>query len=345
MIYSLTHAVDLDGMASAALLVRNYGMPISNIMFVDYSGKEFDRAMDSVNRIDGSGNVLVITDFSMTGGNAKSMGGVLSGFRKRGNRIIWLDHHPWDRSMIAKASRYCDIMIVGENPLFCAAELVYRLLCTKDSYSDELARITHLADFWFKSKSKRDNDLVNKIAFGIKHIRSYADSEDRLRSFVLELSRGNLHSKAVGDAYKEYISSTRPELKKMLGSCSVMDVNGVRIGVGFGRVLSAQEACMAIIEKLKCDIGIYISTDHMHGSMRSLRDSKTWGVDILKLAESLSGGGHPLAAGFTIEHDGYDVSKVSDRRAVVERIRKTAGMLYKKKVLYFQQSTGKRAMR
>ncbi len=328
-------------MASASLLVRNYGMPIENIVFVDYGGGEFDRAMESLSGIESGGNVLVITDFSMTGLNTKIMNRVLSDFKMLGNSIVWLDHHPWDESIIRRAARYCDMMIVGENPLFCGAELTYRLLCSRDHYSDELMRITHLADFWLRSKSKRDNDLVNKIAFGIKHIRSYSDSEDRLREFVLDLARGRMHSKVISDAYRGYIKKTRPRLKEMLDSCSLIEVNGIRIGVGFARVLSAQEACMAIIDRKKCDIGIYISTDHMHGSMRSLRDSRSWGIDILKLAESFSGGGHPLAAGFTIEHDGYDVSKMSDRKAVVDRIRKTAERLYSKKISYFQQSTGR----
>ena len=341
MIYSLTHIADLDGMASAALLVRNYGMDIGNIVFVNYGNPEFGNAMDSISGIGGPGNALVITDFSMTEENSAVMNRVLSGFKKKGNMIIWLDHHPWGKSLVAGASGYCDVMIVGENPCFCGAELTYRLLCKKDRYSDELMRITHLSDFWLKSKSKRDNDLVNNIAFGLRHLRSYADSEDRMREFVSGLAGGNLYPEVVDNSYKDYMKKTRPVLRGMLKTCSVVRVNGIRIGIGFGRVLSAQEACMAIIERLKCDVGIYVSVESLHGSMRSKRREETWGIDILKLAGSMSGGGHPLAAGFSIEHSGYDLSKAQDRKRVVERIRETAERLYKKSIPYFQQNTGK----
>ena len=236
-------------------------------------------------------------------------------------------------------------MIVGENLLFCAAELSYRLLCRKDRYSDELVRITHLTDFWLRPKSRKDIRMADTIYFGIKHIRSYKDSEARLRRFISDLAAGDLKPKVVTDAYSKYMASTRAELKRMLKDCAIIEANKIRVGVGFGEVLSAQEACMAIIEKKGCDIGIYISSDKLHGSMRSLRGRGTWGVDILELARSMSGGGHPLAAGFTVEHDGYDASTPSGRREVVDRIRRTAERLYGGKVLYFQQSTGKRVMR
>lgn len=341
MLYNITHVADLDGMASAAFLARCYGMPTGNIIFVNYGAQDVGRAMKELSGIEGTGNVLVITDFSMTPENFSIMEKALARFRRKNNSIIWLDHHPWPESIIRKASKYCDMMIVGENAYFCGAELVYNLLCKRDRYGDRLAKITHLSDFWLKSKSRKDNETVSMVAFGIKQMRSYTDGEDRLRGYVHDLSQGRIGSRLIRDAYEEYMRRTRPELERMLKECKIIKSAGIRIGVGFGIVLSAQEACMAIIDRLKCDISIYISNDSMHGSMRSRRNKGTWGIDILKLAKSLNGGGHPLAAGFSIENEGYDLLKAHDRELLVDRIGKVAERLYGNRVRWFQQSTGR----
>ncbi|MCL4379080.1 MAG: DHHA1 domain-containing protein [Candidatus Marsarchaeota archaeon] len=344
MLYNITHAADLDGMASAAFLARCHGMPTSNIIFINYGAQDVGRATEKLSGIRGGGNVLVITDFSMTRENSSMIDRALARFRRRGNSIIWLDHHPWPDSMIRKASKYCDLMVVGENTYFCGAELVYHLLCDRDRYGDELARITHLSDFWLKSKSRKDNEAVNAAALGIKQIRSYADWEERLRGYVHELSQ-HIDSRIILDAYEEYMRMTRPAMESMLKECGIIKSKRVKIGVGFGTMLSAQEACMAIIERLKCDISIYISAESMHGSIRSRRNKGTWGIDILKLAESLNGGGHPLAAGFSVENEGYDLSKAHDRKLVLDRIGKTAERLYGKRIRWFQQSTGRSVTR
>ncbi len=345
MVYNLTHIADLDGMASAALVVHYLGVPVENVIFIDHGGRAFQSAMESVSAIEGRGNLLIISDFSMTKENSKAMDSVLSGFQKRGNMIIWIDHHPWESNLVNKASRYCDLMIVGENPYFCGTELVYRLLCKKDRFGDELARVTHLSDFWIRSRSKKDNDLVGKVAYGMRELRSRADGDRMLHRFVSEIAKGNLDCEIIRDAYKKYLKTTRPLLRKMLDSSTIIQVKKIRIGVGFGRLLSSQEACMAIIEKKRCNIGVYISEESLHGSIRSVRDPQNWGIDISKLAKSANGGGHPLAAGISFEHDGYDPSNESHKEQMVERIRKAAARIYSKKVPYFQNSTGKTAMR
>jgi len=341
----MTHSVDMDGMASAALLVRNLGMPVENTIFINYGGETFEHAMSSLSKIEGSGNILVISDFCLTDLLIKRMEGELQSFRKKGNRILWIDHHPWSTKALRSAKRYCDLLIVGENPYFCGAELVYRLLCKKDKFCDELTRITHLSDFWLRSKSKRDNDLVDKIAFGLKQLRSGSGRDTALRDFVSELAAGNIDCKIINDAYSKYERKTRPILVEMLSSCSVIRVSGIKIGIGFGTVLAAQEACMAIIERKRCDVGIYIDSKSLHGSIRSVRDEQTWGVDILELAESISGGGHALAAGFSFEGSGHQTDTMEGRRALVDEIRRNAERIYSKRIKYFQQSTGKEKIR
>ncbi len=341
MIHNLTHSTDLDGMASAALIARNLKMSPKNVIFANYSGKEFDQAMVSLSKIKGGGNLIIATDFALEGSKVAKVSSVMQKLKRNGNRIIWLDHHPWSDKAVRSAEEYCDLMIVGENISYCATELVYKTLCKPDKFGDELTRITHLADFWVRSKSQKDNRLVEKISYGMKYIRSYPDWRKRLQAFVSEIARGNLDNKIIKDAYREYSRITRPLLARMLRECTIINCNGVRFGIGFGESISNQEACNAIMEKKRCNVGIYINAENLHGSIRSKRDQRSWGLDIVPLAKSMDGGGHPLASGFSFEGSGHDVSTPAGRARVTDEIRKRITRLYGPKLTYFQQATGK----
>lgn len=77
-------------MASAAMLVRYHKVQMSNVIFVSYSGKIFEDAMEFVSNIKGAGNLLVISDFGMAEDNLDKIARILNGFKDRGNRIFWL---------------------------------------------------------------------------------------------------------------------------------------------------------------------------------------------------------------------------------------------------------------
>lgn len=344
-IYSITHSSDLDGMASAALLVHYYKMPIQNLCFTNYSGRIYRDTLDFISNIKGSGNLLVISDFGMIDDNLKSMGAALSKFRKKGNYTIWLDHHIWDNRAVEGISKFCDLIVVGENLNFCGTELVYKFLCKKSKFGDELARITHLSDFALASKSKKENHLIDKIAYGIKELGTDNATNPETREFVSCLAKGDIDCKIINDAYEKYMKRSRPFLKKVLSTAKIIEVNKVRIAVSFGIGVSSQEACMTMISKLKTDIAIYVGIKEGHSSIRSVRDSKSWGVDSSEIANAFLGGGHPLASGFSLESSGYDLSDKGAQSEIIEKIRKISEKLYSKKIKYYQQDTGKFAKR
>ncbi len=332
-------------MASAALLVHYYNMPLSNIRFINYGGKLFDDCADFIANIKGAGNVLVISDFGMVDNIIGKIERALIKFKKGGNKIIWLDHHLWSKSSIEKLGKICDFMIVGENRDFCGAELVYRFLCKRTKYGDELTRITHLADFALTSKSKVDNHLIDKIAYGIKYLRTDDIANKNLLAFVSCLAKGEIDCKIINDAYNKYMKESRPHLRKLLKTAKIIKVNGVKIAVGFGTHISHQEGCMTMLKKLRTDVSIYIGMESGNSSIRSIRDSKSWGVDSVGISNAFLGGGHPLASGFSLEKKGYDLTSKKSQKMIMEKIERISKKLYSKKIKYFQQNTGKYSMR
>ncbi len=340
-IYNVTHGSDLDGIASAALLVRYYQVPLKNIAFINHGGKVYDEALAFIKNIGGSGNLLIISDFGIIPPLYPKMLDAVKKFNRNGNKIIWLDHHPWRDYILKGISRHCSVMVAGENKDFCGAELVYKLLCKQDAYGDRLTRITHLADFALKSGKKNDDFLVDKIGYAIKDLGNDRARNPRLLKLVQTIANGDIDSKFINAAYVRYRKKADPELKKLKKDVEMIETNGVKIGVGFGKKISHQEACMMMLNKMKYDIAIYISSETGHSSVRSLRDSKSWGVDSSPISFALDGGGHPLASGFSLEESGLDLNRKRVQDDIVENIRKISKRIYSKKIKYYQQDTGK----
>jgi oligoribonuclease NrnB/cAMP/cGMP phosphodiesterase (DHH superfamily) len=344
-LYNITHQKDMDGMASAALLVRYCGMNPKNAFFADYSDEIYLDALANISKINGSGHVLVITDLCLVMDKLSQTIKAFKKFRGKGNSIIWLDHHEWEDKVTRAISKYCDFMLVGENLLFCGAELVYQLFCKHDRTGDRITKITHLCDFWIRSKSSAENKLMDKLSFGIMEIRGKKNWKPTMRTLISHIAKGDMDCQLINDAYKTYTKKTAKPMREMLDNRSTIKVSRIKIGIGFGTTLSSQDACMALIEKNGNDIGIYVRKTTCAGSIRSVRDANRWGINVLPLAKALNGGGHPLASGIFVGNDGYDLNKKEDRERLVGRIEALAQKTYGKKVPYWQQVTGNTRIR
>ncbi|MCW6159592.1 MAG: hypothetical protein LVQ95_00680 [Candidatus Micrarchaeales archaeon] len=304
-IYNITHSSDIDGLASAALLAHCYGMPARNVFFSQPSGKQFEDSVKLIKRLAGKGNLLVLTDLAMNKSNNKKMAEALSSFKRKGNSIIWLDHHSWDQSSVNALSKYCDIIVMGELP-FCGADLVYRLLCEKDAVGGELARIAHFADFAIYPKR------YEKLIWNINYTQKILGTDDRidspkLRRLVSLLSMGRYDDRYITSVAKAYIRRSKPYMDALMKNATAANVNGVRIAVGFSKKISNQVACIDMLKRFRADVAVYVPTDTGHCSIRCQsridrkRMVRVGGVDGARLARTLGGNGHPLASGFAIE--------------------------------------------
>ncbi len=331
-IYNITHSSDIDGLASAALLVHCYGMPVRNVFFSQPGGKPFEDGLRLIKRLGGKGNLLVLTDLAMNKSNNKKMAVALSSFKRKGNSIIWLDHHGWDESSVKALSKYCDIIVTGELP-FCGADLVYKLLCEKDALGDELAKIAHLADFAIYPKK------YGKLIWNINYTQKVLGTDERidspkLRRLVSLLSMGRYNDKYITSVANAYIKMSKPYMDALMKGATAVNVNGIRIAIGFSKKISNQVACIDMLERFGADVAVYVPTDTGHCSIRcqSRIDRKRMvrigGVDGAKLARAFGGNGHPLASGFAIEvGNGLTKQGVEKtRELIIENARK----VYKK---------------
>ena len=333
-IYNITHGSDIDGLASAALLVHYYGVPVKNIFFSQPNGKQFDDELALIRRIRGTGNLLVITDLAMNKDNNGKMAAALASFRRKskGNRIIWLDHHSWDRSSVDAISKYCDIIIEGEIPV-CGAELVYKLLCDKDAFGAELARIAHLADFAIYPK--RYEQLIWKINYAQK-ILGADDRLDnsKLRRLVSLIARGRYRDRYITSIADAYIKRSRPYMESLMKSAKAIDIGKIRLVLGFSEKVSNQVACIEMLKRFRADMAVYVPVDTGHCSIRCSsrvdrkRMVRVGGVDGAKLARALGGNGHPLASGFAVGVKGKKLtaSEIENiEKSILEKARKIYG--------------------
>lgn len=331
-VYNVTHSSDIDGLASAALLVRNYGVPLENVFFINYSGRIFEEAVRAIKKIKGSGNVLIITDFGADKSIFEKEVKAIENFKKKGNAILWFDHHPWEAKQTEKMSKYCDVLVNGELHL-CGAELVQRFLCRKDGFNLELARIAHLADFAIYPKK------YYKLIWNLNYAQKILGKDEtaqsgKLRKLVSLIAQGRYSDNYIITAAERYIRRSKPYMDALMKGVHVEKLNGVKLAIGFSEKISSQVACIGMLERFRADVAVYVPIDSGRCSIRckSRIDRKEMvrvgGVDGSKLARALGGGGHPLASGFAIKTGGKRLAAAEMEKSkdwIIDNARKIYG--------------------
>ncbi len=325
-IYNITHGVDIDGMSSAAFLVHYYHMPTKNVFFAEHREDRFNEMLNDVKGMRARNGLIVVSDYAVQGHAVERLIPELLRLKKAGNKIVWLDHHPWYDADIKLLSRFCDIVVVGENKERCGAELVYRFLCPEDSFGKKLARFAHIADFALDADSKSQAQLIKEYALAIKYFNLLGRTQRMrmLRSTIEQLASGRYKNKLISKGYSDYSSISREETKKLLANTAVLRVGRIKMAIGFGSKLQSTSACLSIAKKFNPDISIYIDTHKQHPSAH-LRSIK--GVDCSKIAYAMGGGGHPQACAFQIR-GGHNFSAASVREKFVRDLVKLGSGFY-----------------
>ncbi len=326
-VYNVTHGVDIDGMSSAALLVHYYGLPLNNILFINYDESRFPDTMKQIGKLHARNGLFVFSDFNANDSLAPSIVKLFRSLRDMGNRIIWLDHHPWGDATLRAISPYCDLIIAGENRYRCGAELVYKVLCKGDAFGDRLARFAHVSDFALKGDSAAQDALIKKYSLAITYFNlgGFRRCDAHLRRLVAHLAKGEFRNSSVDSAYKGYIAIMKKSLDRLMRTSLKTDAGRHSIAIGFSRSLNGNTGCGALMGRFSADIALSVDTTpgKMSGSLRS-----TGGVDCSVLARALGGGGHPPASGFNIRKGSYDFSRARERARFVEDVRSLSKKLY-----------------
>jgi oligoribonuclease NrnB/cAMP/cGMP phosphodiesterase (DHH superfamily) len=323
-IYNMTHVADLDGISSAAMLVGTYGMPVSNVYFADYTEERLRYNLLRIKKDAPSESIFVLSDLSMGNAQGKPFFELLEYLKGRNNKIIWLDHHAWEKETIDVAAKFCDLMVVGENARNCAAELVHRILCNGSKKYSDLASIAHISDF--KLYELVGGAKVEKMAKGISGIvneKSIRKTDYLLRKVVVALSKLDCFPEVLAVSYKQYMKEAKERLGKLAANVFVVRYKEMSVGIGFGAGLNSNEACDYMLNEKKCDLSIFVNMSKYTVHLR-----RSGNVDCTKLSRYFGGGGHPYASGFSISKKAF--GRFTERRMAdfVETIEKALAEVY-----------------
>ncbi len=326
-VVSITHAADIDGIASAAMLVHYYNLPLENVVFINYDNSRFPHAIAEISKLNAKDTLFIISDFNPSSTLVPEIVKTLEGLKKDGNHVIWLDHHPWAPEAIEAIPKVADSVIGGENAHSCGTQLVYELLCKKDEFGDNLAHIAHTADFALRPDSASTQQTIKVYASAINYFNLGPNdqADARLKEVVSSLARGESKNDLVERACASYVAIEQEGKKVLLESATMVTAGGYSIAVGFSSGIGAGMGCRELMNKFGSDIAIYVNTTpgRLKGDLRSVK-----GVECNKLAEAMHGGGHPQAAGFNIPEGSYDFSKPADRERFIAEIVSSANKAY-----------------
>ncbi len=329
-LYNITHAADIDGMACAAFLVRYWKVPVSNIVFYGYEKRRMPQLQKQIKRLHPQNGLFVITDVGINREVLKDWEGVLEYLVQTRNRIVWIDHHVWPDDWVTKISKYCDLMLIRESRHYCAAELVLRELYNDgvdSAFKERLANFAHLSDFNIQTRDRRTLARLYRHTWAIRYFnwRNLDFADNNLRKIIAQLANGNFQSRLVDQAYRKYKKHADKQTALLIGSARIIDVNGLRVCIGFAEELHATTACERMMKRFRPKIAIYINT--LKGSPRVHFRCVT-GLDCSPVAFAFGGGGHPMAAAATLDPKKYVMSRQADRERICTELERSIAKNY-----------------
>ena len=313
-VFVLSHASDIDGVASAALIKIRFDVPLKNIYFSTYSEEGLEYAKEHMRANEVKCPVLFITDMGINERLTAFFKEILEKFRAENGMVVWLDHHIWSDKDIREIAGKCDLAIVGENPKYCATEITRKFLGLEDMFTKKLAGIVHYSDFNITPKDREKYDLIGTYAIAITYYNtfdSWSGKVGRLRKITATLASGRLANAAIKRDRKIFERQNNARIKAMLKSLHYL---GSYAALGFAEDVQSTQACAAIMKAGGRDVGIYVNTKRGKGSIRSVKR------DISVLARRLGGNGHPHAAGFQIDTRKFDLENEEGREKLLKLI-------------------------
>ncbi len=312
----VSHAEDLDGLASAALLARKFGVCNESIYFADYSYQLLSFVFEMLRN--GNCKAVFVTDLSVNESRVNAWLKVLSSLRRKGAKIFWIDHHPWPENAKAVAN-LCDMAEYGENKKYCTTEIIAKLFKLKDPYASRLERIVHASDFALKPASMAESKIQRSYDLAIAYANTLpiAKQQKLLRNMARLISEGKLENKRISMLAQRFERQSEKEVAKALEKN--YEIEGIAVAFSGNKVLQ-DDLLAKLFDKSHKDIVMLVNLDKRKASIRS----KT--KDISKLAALLGGGGHPHAAGFPIKN-AYDLKTEKGRQSFLKLLAKKAKML------------------
>lgn len=323
-IVSITHANDIDGIGSAALLKERYMIPSARIFFTDYSIEGISYVEKSLRKILDweTGTVLFLTDLGMNKKLIRTFIRIIREVKQKRGRVIWFDHHVWHENELRKVASICDLAVVGENPRYCATEITYRNLGFKNGFEKKFIDLVHYSDFNLTPRNPKMRKLIGIYALSITFYNTlpYAKRDKSLRHLVEVIAGGRFADSKITNDAEKFGRLNKRRIGKMLKR-----LHRIRndVFMGFSDHIQSTQGCGAIMKKTGCDIAIYVNMDKFTIHLRSKK------ADTTVLSKKFGGGGHPHASAFRIEGKRFNYLKTEkDRVRFADLIREKIEELY-----------------
>lgn len=301
MNYAISHMADFDGLASAALLARAFGIRKDNIFFSGYAGSEFEIAKQMLLAKNPRNSRIIIADIGVDESHAHKVASFYKVLKKRGNTIIWIDHHKCSERSLKAVRPYIDFALFGENKYYCAAEIIYRLFLRSDKTAKKIAGIAHKTDF----NLGKDKDIANRLSYAITRINYEKNYMEILRDLAIMVSKGKIENSIVDKFYKKYLKEEKEGLLLLRKSMRINEKYG--FAIGFSRRLDNNVACNTLRKWSGKGLVVYINREKDKVSIRSTNGEAE------KIARLLGGGGHENAAGADVKWIGKEEEKAYEK--------------------------------
>ncbi|MDG6927800.1 MAG: hypothetical protein JRN26_03040 [Nitrososphaerota archaeon] len=306
----VSHKADLDGVASAALMMRKFmksGEPFL-VFMRDYQDES--EVIPSV--LPGMGDCSVyISDISIM---LKGFDEIVEKISKIRGRVLWTDHHEYSAENMERLRELgVDLLIDPKSP--AAAILVAQRYGINDEHSKRLVDMATQSDSW-KIREEKVMDLVNIIDY-----YNYLENKmerPRLASLSCILAQNDPEKllpddlKVVLEHYKKVKGKA---FEKVMSTSTEAVVNGLKFRFSLSpSIISGTQATDLMIKSFKADVYVAIKEDG-GVSFRRGRDD----IDLSKMAALFGGGGHAYAAGASV---GDKIDEQKFKQLIVDMGRK-----------------------
>lgn len=311
-IYPIGRDSNPDGLFGPAILIHDYSISRENVFFTQQS--EYPDMINQLRKRRIHDSIFVVSDLSINSGNLSDGKKLLSLLKSNGNKVIWIDHHPWDAKAAKTVKGMTDFLLFGESSIYCATDLVYMFLGKDSKESKKLSELAHLTDFPFlPNKYKK---LCDRLAYSIVYLK-YNERKKipNLRKFISLAAELKFNDPFITAAYKNYMKMDLMSRKLLLKNMCNLQIDGYNIGIGFTKSMSTNAACAMIKKKLHTNTQIYVNIENGACGVRS-NDN----IDSVFISEHFKGGGHPQASGFMVDAKKYSNFNKSGMEKFAENI-------------------------
>jgi len=324
----ITH-VDADGIGSSALVARSIGVKKNDLSNINIFYIQPDKIHETLKKIAQKSSrkiiskSIYITDLAPNKNRITDIRDALEVLIKRGNKVVWLDHHLWEENWVKILSNTGAKIIIDTST--CATGVVRKNLLPDDPFASELENVICSIDLWkfddprssfftrlvsYEDTDKWRKQITDKIILAEK-------VDDVIKwgmNYVLEIIDREL------EEYNYYLA--RYVIKKI---CGVKFVILVKEDDSFIGTSQLGHYMLSITDS---DVAVIIRSN---GSI-SFRSKE---FNVRDLAVELGGGGHKLASGASIKIDPMSklFIRLGYKRILINKVINALGRVLKTKHL------------